>query len=109
VVLTNYESPSSQPFFTLVDGKIEENSPGTFSILMDEIAQRAGFSWRNSYGVVLPIDSEVDGNLTWSDLLEWEVNVYDISAGKWDRNVDRMKQEISFPEGWFEASTIIVE
>lgn len=109
VVLTNYQSPSSQPFFTLVDGKIDENSPGTFSILMDEIARRAGFSWRNSYGVVLPIDSEEDGNRTWSDLLEWEVNVYDISAGKWDRIVDRIRREISFPEGWFEASTIIVE
>ena len=109
VVLTNYQSPSSQPFFTLIDGKIDENLPGTFSILMDEIARRAGFSWRNSYGVVLPIDSQVDGNRTWSDLLEWEVSMYDIAVGKWDRSLDRMSREISFPEWWFEASTIIVE
>ena len=109
VVLTDYQSLSSKPFFALVDGKIDANSPGTFSILMDEIARRAGFFWRNSYGVVLPIDSEVDGNRTWSDLLEWDVNVYDIAAGKWDRSLDRMSREISFPEGWFDASTIIVE
>jgi membrane protein implicated in regulation of membrane protease activity len=109
VVLTNYTSNSSQPFFTLTDGIIDPDSTYTFAVLMDEVARRAGFFWRNSFGVVLPIDEEVDGNKTWSDLLEWEVNVYDISAGKWDRNPDRMKREISFPEGWFEASTIIVE
>jgi hypothetical protein len=109
VVLTNYTSNSSQPFFTLIDGIIDPDSTYTFAVLIDEIARRAGFSWRDSFGVVLPIDEEVDGNKTWSDLLEWEVNAYDISAGKWDRNPDRMKREISFPEGWFEASTIIVE
>jgi hypothetical protein len=109
VVLTNYKDPGSTPFFTLVDGVIDENNPGLFALLMDEMAERAGFSWRDTYGVVDPIDAEVDGNRTWTDLLEWEVHTYDISMGKWDHSSDRMKREISFPEGWYDASTIVVE
>ena len=109
VVLTNYQSPASTPFFTLNDeGVIDEENPGLFSVILDELAERTGFQWRNSYGVVLPIDSNTDGNKTWTDLLQWEVETYDISAGKWDRSIARMKSEISFPEGWLDSSMILV-
>lgn len=109
VVLTNYTSPGSKPFFTLnEDGVIDPENPGLFAIILDELAERAEFSWRNSYGVVLPIDYETDGNKTWSDLLEWEVDMYDISAGKWDRSVQRLQSEIAFPEGWFDSSMILI-
>ena len=109
VVLTNYQDEGSKPFFTLNhQGVIDSASPGLFSIILDELALRAGFQWRNSYGVVLPIDGATDGNKTWSDLLLWEVNTYDLSAGKWDRSISRMQQEISFPEGWFDSSMIVV-
>jgi hypothetical protein len=109
VVLTNYTSEGSKPFFTLnSQGTIDPANPGLFAIILDELAERAGFSWRQSYGVVLPIDPTTDGNKTWSDLLTWEVEVYDISAGKWDRSIARMQQEISFPEGWFDSSMIMI-
>ena len=109
VVLTNYTSEGSKPFFTLnSQGTIDPSNPGLFAIILDELAERAGFSWRQSYGVVLPIDSATDGNKTWSDLLRWEVDMYDLSAGKWDRSISRMKEEIAFPEGWFDSSMIMI-
>lgn len=98
VVLTNYQLPGNTPFFTLnEDGVIDSQNPGLFAIVMDELARRAKFSWRNSYGVVLPIDTETDGNKTWSDLLEWGVETFDIFAGKFDKSAARMKREVSFP------------
>jgi len=109
VVLTNYQTPGNTPFFTLnPDGVIDPEHPGLFAIILDEVAARAGFSWRNSYGVVLSIDSTTDDNKTWSDLLEWEVDTFDISAGKWDRSITRMANEVSFPEGWYDSSMILI-
>lgn len=109
VVLTNYTSEGSKPFFTLNEnGVIDPKNPGLFAIILDKLSERAGFFWRKSFGVVLPVDSATDGNKTWSDLLKWEVETYDISAGKWDRSVARLSQEIAFPEGWFDSSMILV-
>lgn len=109
VVLTDYQSEANQPFFTLnEEGVIDEENPGLFAIILDELARRAGFSWRNSYGVVLPINSTTDGNKTWTDLLLWEVETFDISAGRWDRSIARMSREIAFPEGWYDSSMIVV-
>jgi hypothetical protein len=38
--------------------------------------------------------------------LEWEVETYDIAMGKWDRTGDRLHNQISFPEPWYDASTL---
>ena len=109
VVLTDYWEPISQEFFTLTkDGVINAERPPLFAVIMDELARRAGFAWRNSFGVVKPLNKEKDINKTWSDLLEWEVNTYDIAMGKWDRTTSRIANEISFPEGWYDASIILV-
>ncbi|KAL7566317.1 hypothetical protein ACA910_013640 [Epithemia clementina (nom. ined.)] len=110
VVVTNYKDAGSKPFFALNEaGVIDPDHPGLFAIIMDELARRAGFAWRKSYGVVDPIDAAVDGNRTWTDLLEWETQAYDIALGKWDRSLARIKRSINFPEGWYDASNIIVE
>ncbi|KAL7566316.1 hypothetical protein ACA910_013639 [Epithemia clementina (nom. ined.)] len=110
VVFTNYKDAGSKPFFTLNEaGVIDADKPGLFAIILDELARRAGFAWRKSYGVVDPIDAVVDGNRTWTDLLEWETQSYDVAFGKWDRSLDRIKKEINFPEGWYDASNILVE
>lgn len=111
VVLTNYSSWPNRAFFGLnEDGVIDPDEPGLFAVLLDELARRAGFSWRNSYGIINPLDTDgEDRNRTWSDLLSWETQSYDLAAGKWDRTVSRMKNEISFPYGWFDASVILVE
>ena len=32
------------------DGRLDEDYPGLLPTLLDEIARRAGFRWRNSFG-----------------------------------------------------------
>lgn len=109
VVLPNYQTDANKPFFTLNDdGVIDPYNPGLYAIIMDELARRAQFSWRNSYGVVPPLDSDTDGNKTWSDLLQWSVETFDIAANKWDRSIARLSRDIAFPEGWYDSSMIVV-
>jgi hypothetical protein len=53
---------------------------------MDEVALRARFSWQNSFGTYSPLDSNSDGNKTWTDILLWAVEVFDIAGEKWGRH-----------------------
>uniref|UniRef100_A0A7S1BJZ8 Ionotropic glutamate receptor C-terminal domain-containing protein n=1 Tax=Corethron hystrix TaxID=216773 RepID=A0A7S1BJZ8_9STRA len=94
------------------DGKIPsapDDYPGLFVVLMDELASRAGFSWRNTYGIIPPLSSETDGNRTWTDILDWSVDTYDISVDYWSKSTERINKGISFPHGWYDASIIMVE
>lgn len=36
------------------EGKLDEKYPGLLPTLLDEIANRAGFQWRNSFGLTWP-------------------------------------------------------
>ena len=53
------------------------------------------------------LDSSVDGNKTWTDLLAWEVGHFDIAADYWGRSTQRMALGISFPKGWYDGSVIL--
>jgi hypothetical protein len=93
VAITNYPSPTENELFSLdpVTGGIKEgDDPGLFVVLLDEVARRAGFRWRNSYVAIDPLTADVDGNKTWTDLLQWEVNHFDIAADYWARSQERM-------------------
>lgn len=69
IVLTDYIDPNDKPYFALNEkGVIDPNEVPLFAKILDELGLRAGFSWRNSFGVVSPIVSLEDGNRTWSDL-----------------------------------------
>lgn len=82
VAITQYTKPFEDKFFNLDEnGAIPEQNPGLFVILMDELAKRAGFSWRDSFVAIEAIDLTADKvNRTWTDLLEWQVNTFDISV-----------------------------
>jgi ABC-type amino acid transport substrate-binding protein len=109
VVFLNYSDPFTQRFFTLDEGQINPDRPMLFVTVMDELARRAGFTWRNSYGVVNPLDlANNPKNRTYTDLLDWQVSTYDISAGRWDKSLRRIQRSISFPEGFYDASVIMV-
>jgi hypothetical protein len=92
VAITNYPSPNEDRLFTLdrTTGAIKENDPGLFVILLDEVAKRAGFEWRNSYAAIDPLNADVNGNKTWTDMLQWEVTNFDIAADYWGRSQERM-------------------
>jgi len=109
VAITNYKDvPNEKYFFELGDdGKIKPKDPGLFVVILDEIARRARFKWRTSFAAIPPLDSAIDGNNTWTDLLVWEVENFDIAADYWGRSTARMALGISFPKGWYDGSVIL--
>lgn len=108
VVFLNYSDPTNQRLFTLDDGIINPNRQMLLVNIMDELSRRAGFTWRDSFGVVQPIDTSTS-NHTYTDLLDWQAETYDISAGRWDKSLARIQRSISFPEGFYDASMILVQ
>lgn len=104
--LTTFLVDDSRFFYLNEDNSIRRRSPGLIAEIMDELADRAGFAWRNSFGAlnstVLP-----EGK-TYADLLEWSVWAYDVSAAYWIKSILRMERGVSFPEGWYDGRTIMV-
>jgi hypothetical protein len=86
-------------------GAIIENRPGFTVEILNEVAKRAEFSWRNSFGVA---NVTQIGNRTMDDLLQWTAQTYDISVAQWSRSVKRIEAGIVFPEGIYDASIIMV-
>lgn len=109
VVITNYQKPDEVQFFTLSDGKIKADDPGLFAVILDEVAHRAGFAWRHSFAAVPPLTTATDGNKTWTDILTWGTEVFDISMEKWGMSTQRMALGISFPTGWWDSSIVLAE
>ena len=69
VVLTDYTDPIDKHYFALNGrGVIDPNEVPLFAKILDELGRRAGFSWRNSFGVVTTIDSLEEGSRDYSDL-----------------------------------------
>ena len=97
------------------DSNIQDFSPaypGYHIILLDELAHRAGFHWRNSWGVASPAtinDSyRLKPNATTDELLTWTVNTYDLSVTAWDITLERLKLGISFPGSFAITSTVLI-
>jgi hypothetical protein len=86
-------------------GAIIQDSPGFTVEILDELAIRAGFSWRTSFGVSSVAQI---GNQTMDDLLQWTVQTYDLSVASWSRIVKRIEAGIVFPEGVYDSSIIMV-
>ena len=95
------------PYFRLdQDSKVSEDYPGLYAVLLDELAKRGKFSWRNSFATSL-IEAPIEGK-TWTELLMWSVNTYDISAEWWVRTAQRISLGVDYPEGWYDASYVLV-
>ena len=116
VALTNYANSgiNEKALFSLNEnGQIPELSdityPGIFAIILDELALRAGFSWRNSFAVYEPRNATTDGNKTWTDILDWAIHTYDISMEKWGHTKERLALGASFPQGWWDSSIVLGE
>ena len=109
VAMTHYTKPFEDKLFNLdEEGKIPVDRPGLFVIIMDELADRAGFNWRDTFVALEPVDPEND-NKTWSDMLQWSVETFDISVDNWAKTVKRMRLGVAFPEGWYDSSLVMVE
>jgi len=86
-------------------GRIAEVNPPIAIQILDEIARRAQFEWRDSYGV---IDSP-DGNQTWGEVLSWSIDTYDLNGEWYLRTTERLADNILFPEYWYDGSLILVK
>lgn len=110
VAFTKYTQPYEDRLFNLdKEGRLPVDKPGLFVIIMDELASRAGFTWRDTFVALEPMDPEVDTNRTWSDMLKWSIDTFDISVDNWAKTVKRMRRGVAFPEGWYDSSLVIVE
>lgn len=94
------------------DGTINEDDPGIFVLILDELARRGRFNWRNQYARVLPpngTNPETGLPYNWTDVLYEAVVNYDFSFAEWVHNQERRVRGISFPVGWYDASTILIQ
>jgi hypothetical protein len=82
---------SISDFFTLKDGKLDEDYPGLVAVLLDELCRRAGCTWRDSFASVGPDEAKGETwddmmeGYTWTDLLLWTIETYD---GKFNLNLN---------------------
>ena len=98
--------------YSTVNGKLDNDNPGILVNIMDKIATRGEFRWRNSFGVGLTPgddDNGKSGNATFSDILNWALETYDVSVGEWRNSVTRKGNSVSFPLGIADASIIMVQ
>lgn len=60
---------------------IDPDNPGLVAEMLDFIAEKANFTWRDSFGVYTGDDK--GENKTWTQMLKWTTDTYDISIDKW--------------------------
>ena len=95
------------PFFHYDDENgIHKGEHGLMADLMDELAQRAGFEWRDSFGVMPPPESI---NATWTEMIVWAVETYDLAVNWWDQSIERMELGAAFLEPWYDGSLIMID
>ena len=87
------------------DGSLNKEYPGLMPILMDEVARRGKFTWRNSYFIH---GSNVPSDKSWTDMLVWIVDYYDVAVWWWFALYSREALGVSFPKGWYDGSIIII-
>lgn len=91
-------------YFSLTDeGAIDEDNPGIIADILDELASRGGFTWRNSFGV---LEDPGEGR-TWTEMLVWATGQYDVAVDWWMTTTERMELGVTYPEGWYDSSIIL--
>ena len=111
VYITDSTHYADADFFALTEnGTIPQNTGelGLTAVILDELAERAGFSWRNRFGTGTGVNEADDGNKTWTDLLIWATETYDIGADIWGRSSARKARGVSFVENYYDNSIILV-
>ncbi|CAJ1947337.1 unnamed protein product [Cylindrotheca closterium] len=79
---------------------------GIVAEIMDELAVRAGFTWRDSFGIYDVPSGGV--NETWTDLLVWSTDTYDITIDWWAKSLPRMNLGVAFLRDWYDSSIILI-
>lgn len=82
---------------------------GLMTEIFAELSRRAGFNWRRAYGFFEPpATSPATRNKTWTDILYWTAQNYDVSIGWYPDLTTHKSKGYLFPEHWFDSSLIMV-
>ena len=84
---------------------IDREYPGLAGVILDELARRAKFTWRDSFGVT---GDPAEQNATWKELLMWSIDTYDLHIEWWAQNLERMNMGVAFLKEWYDASIILI-
>jgi len=87
--------------------QIPVSGGGLIPELLDELAIRGRFDWRSSY-TLLAAPIFIPENTTFLDLIQWSVKRFDLSAAYWDKTADAAASGVTFPEGWYDSTLILV-
>ncbi|CAJ1956915.1 unnamed protein product [Cylindrotheca closterium] len=87
---------------------INDQFPGIFVEILDELARRGNFTWRETYARILPPNMTQKFDATWTDVLVDSVERYDISFAEWVHTHERRRRGVHFPVGWYDTSTIFI-
>jgi hypothetical protein len=91
---------------TVINVTLNKDYPGLVPLLMDELCERAGCTWRNTYAAYgYDVLTE---NHSFDELALWSTEVFDVNLDWWMRSVSRLRQGITFTEKWYDASIILV-
>ena len=82
--------------------------PGIVAVLLGELARRAGFTWRNRFVSDIIDENDKQNNKTWTDLLVWSTNKFDISEAFFNASNQRRALGIKFPVFWYDDSIILI-
>ncbi|KAL3936392.1 MAG: hypothetical protein SGBAC_008283 [Bacillariaceae sp.] len=88
------------------------NPTGMIATMLDELARRGGFYWRESFvaydtGTVNALVGEGAGK--WDRMLNWTISNFDLSVDKWILTTQRLEDETVFLHSWFDAGLILVD
>ena len=86
---------------------IDPSYPGIAAVLLDELGRRAGFTWRSSFGVFKDARG-AEFNETWTDILKWGIESYDLNADWWATNVERLNMGVAYTKPWYDSSIILI-
>lgn len=81
--------------------------PGVSARLLDYMAQKGNFTWRNSFGVWKRDDFLLELNRDWTELLRFATEKYDIFPHQNTPSTERVNLGINFAEGHSDVSLII--
>jgi len=84
---------------------IDSGYPGVHAKVLDYMAERGNFTWRNSFGV---FSRQELGDHDWTDLAIWGTEKFDVMATDLALSGNRINKGISFVEGHIDGSLIMV-
>lgn len=94
-------------FYNASNGGMNLDHPGLLADLLDELAERAGFTWRTSFGVMTEEDI-IRSNRSWTSALLWAIETYDVAVDWWNYSLERMEKGVAYIEPWFDGSVIVI-